>query len=408
MRKFFNSLVMGLMLLMLVGADQVLACTSAIITGKLTADGRPMLLKHRDTGELNNRIEKFTGKKYSFIGLVDSPSEGGCVWAGTNEVGFSIVNTASYNLKDDDIREMDKEGELMYKALGECRTLKDFERFLDKYPRPMRVEANFGVIDAEGGAAYYEVNNTKWTKIDVNDPKIAPEGFLAVTNFSYTGRPDEGMGYVRYHTAQQVLMEKAFVGVITPHWVFSNISRSFRHSLLGIDLRKDAAEAAPQGWFIDQDFIPRRSTSASVLIQGVKPGENAALTTMWTVLGYPPVAVALPLFVNAPLPQGVVKNGATGRSAYCDLALEAKKSVFPMERGNGKKYFNFNVLYNDQGTGWMQKMEKAEQQLQDAFEPLMQQFRQQGRLVESDLMDYYEDAHSFILNLYTHGTTTLH
>ena len=50
-----------------------------------------------------------------------------------------------------------------------------------------------------------------------------------------------------------------------------------------------------------------------------------------------------------------------------------------MERGNGKKYFNFNVLYNDQGTGWMQKMEKAEQQLQDAFQPMMQQFRQQGQ-----------------------------
>jgi hypothetical protein len=33
------------------------ACTSAIITGKITPDGRPLLWKHRDTGEDNNRIQ---------------------------------------------------------------------------------------------------------------------------------------------------------------------------------------------------------------------------------------------------------------------------------------------------------------------------------------------------------------
>lgn len=38
------------------------ACTSAIITGKLTPDGRPLLWKHRDTSEDNNRIEYFKGK----------------------------------------------------------------------------------------------------------------------------------------------------------------------------------------------------------------------------------------------------------------------------------------------------------------------------------------------------------
>ena len=93
------------------------ACTSAIITGKLTPDGRPLLWKHRDTGEDNNRIEYFKGKKYNLTAHVDSPDKGGVIWIGTNSAGFSIMNTASYNLKDDDIKEMDKEGELMYDAL---------------------------------------------------------------------------------------------------------------------------------------------------------------------------------------------------------------------------------------------------------------------------------------------------
>ena len=94
------------------------ACTSVIVSSRATANGRPLMFKNRDTGELNNRIEYFKGKKFDFIGLVNSPSEGGEVWTGTNEAGFSIMNTASYNIKDDDVpdSQMDREGIIMYEA----------------------------------------------------------------------------------------------------------------------------------------------------------------------------------------------------------------------------------------------------------------------------------------------------
>jgi len=150
------------------------ACTSAIITGKITADGRPLLWKNRDTGEDNNRIQYFRGEKYNFIGLVNSPDSTGIIWMGTNDAGFSIMNTASYNLKDDNVKEMDKEGEIMFEALSVCKNIKDFEAFLKKHKKPLGVEANFGVIDAEGGAAYFETNNTSFTKVDANDLKNAP------------------------------------------------------------------------------------------------------------------------------------------------------------------------------------------------------------------------------------------
>ena len=39
----------------IVAAD---ACTSAIVSGKLTANGRPMIWKNRDTNDLNNRVER--------------------------------------------------------------------------------------------------------------------------------------------------------------------------------------------------------------------------------------------------------------------------------------------------------------------------------------------------------------
>ena len=61
-----------------------------------------------------------------------------------------------------------------------CKNQQDFEHFLDTLSRPMRVEANFGIIDAYGGAAYYETNNTRYYKKDVNDPNLAPDGILSI------------------------------------------------------------------------------------------------------------------------------------------------------------------------------------------------------------------------------------
>ena len=119
---------LSLLLLLTIFTIDIFACTSAIFTGKITADGRPLMWKHRDTGQENNKIEYVTGEKYKFLALYNSPDNLKEAWTGTNEVGFSIMNTASYNLKYDDVpsNQMDREGEVMYKALATCKTLKDF------------------------------------------------------------------------------------------------------------------------------------------------------------------------------------------------------------------------------------------------------------------------------------------
>ena len=383
MKKIFSlSIALLLALLGTVPAD---ACTSAIFTGKSTPDGRPLLWKHRDTGELNNRIEFFpagNGRKYSFLGLVNSPVQDGEVWTGTNEVGFSIMNTASYNLQSEAADIEDQEGAVMYQALGSCKNLKDFEKLLDKMKKPRGVEANFGVIDAEGGAAYYEVNNTTWTKIDVNDPKIAPEGFLVYTNHSYTGRKDEGMGYVRYNTANEILHKAWIQGVdFTPQWIFNNLSRSYYNSLLGIDLNKNP-ELAPDGWFVDQDFIPRRSTSASIVVKGVKPDENPELTVMWTILGYPPCSIAIPLFVatGEKQPDYMLKRADNDNCLMCDQALERRSHVFPLKRGNGKNYLNVATARH-----YMRELSHIEESIFIRTEYLMDVSYKQGRLDKESL-----------------------
>ena len=385
MKKFF---IAAFAFAIMLSAD-VLACTSAIITGKATPDGRPLMWKHRDTGELNNKVKHYKGEKYSFYALINSPDAlKNEAWTGTNEVGFSIMNTASYNLKNDDVpaEQMDKEGVLMFKALSTCRTLKDFEKFLDKYARPTGVEANFGVIDAEGGAAYYEVNNNSWTKIDVNDPKIAPQGYIVYTNHSNTGRLNDGMGYVRYTTADKIMKEQiGRNGDITAKWIMQNLSRTFYHSILGIDLNKDKELVAKcNGWFMDQDFIPRKSSSCSIVIEGVKKGENPANTVMWTILGYPPVGVAVPLMVaNGDTVPSFMTAKEKENAKMCDWVLEKKKEIFPITRGNGNKYLNYYAIEK-----YMKPAVKIENGIFEKANPIIEKIRD-GKATAAELESVY-------------------
>ena len=98
-------------MLVCVAVVDAAACTSAIISGSLTADGRPILWKHRDTSDLNNKVERIDAAgKIPYVALFNS-SDKECkeAWMGMNDAGFAIMNTASYNLKNDTVSVMDKE-----------------------------------------------------------------------------------------------------------------------------------------------------------------------------------------------------------------------------------------------------------------------------------------------------------
>jgi hypothetical protein len=65
------------LLFVLVCSVPAFCCTSVIISGKVRADGKPVMYKHRDTGHLTNDIQWFQGEKYSFIGLVNRDEQRG-------------------------------------------------------------------------------------------------------------------------------------------------------------------------------------------------------------------------------------------------------------------------------------------------------------------------------------------
>ncbi len=390
------------------------ACSSAVISGKVTPDGRPLLWKHRDTDFPQNSVHYFQGEKYAFIAIVNSvqqdPHE---IWIGTNETGFSLMNTQSYNLVKVEAGEErgDANGRVMKRALEICATVEDFKLFLDTLSKPSLIEANFGVIDAQGGAAMFEVDYYKYVMYDANDPKDAPCGYIARTNFSFAGEVNQGAGYVRFMQEDKLLMPASATNSITPAWIFAELSRSFANPMLGIDLRSgDFNKPRTTGWFIDQDFIARRSTASSVVIQGVKQGENPELTTMWTVLGYPPVSVAMPVWVKGAdkqLPRMLERDVQTGVSPLCDKAVQLTDRVFSYKQGMGSnRYFNWELLHNSAGTGYMQLLALVEEEVFRRTSLYLDKWRQRGKpdiqetkLLYRELDEYIEERYKELVGL---------
>ncbi len=393
MKKLFYSIAIAFSMVFMAAPDMS-ACTSAIISGKLTPDGRPLLWKHRDTGELNNRVDYVKGPKFAFIAVVNANEGDGKAWMGVNEAGFAIINTASSNMRKYPTDSTDHEGDIMYEVLGCCKDMADFEKYLNnKKKQPRCVETNYGVIDAEGNAAYFETNSFDYYKYDVNDPTVAPCGYLVYTNFSFHGTPNGGGGYIRYTNADKTIMDKFLDGQeITPKWMFNNLSRSFYQPLLGIDLTKDLS-LTPNGWYSDCDFIPRRSTASTAVIKGVKKGEDPLLSVMWTILGYPPVSVAVPCFVamGEDQPAFVKRNSAEDpHCAICDAALARREKVFPLQRGSGKNYMYFNAVYNAEGKGYMQRLAPIDAKVFCTFGKAMDKFYKDGKVDKAEIANLYK------------------
>ena len=373
------------------------ACSSAVISGKVTPDGRPLLWKNRETGHLRNHMAYVKGEKYDFVANVNSDNFPKLkeAWVGSNTAGFALMNTQSYNLELGDIADDDrgpKNGEVIYRALEICATVEDFCHFLDTISKPSGIEANFGVIDAQGGAAMFEVDGNSYKMFDANDPDVAPHGYVARTNFSNGGELNKGYGYVRFLEVDRVLSKACAMGGITPQLIFNDIARSFRNNILDIDLRSgDFNYPKTSGWFTDQDFIPRNNTSCSIVVQGVKKGENPELAVLWTILGYPPAGVAVPLWVkdNLPAMMSFDKEKEAAPLSAASLKL-ADEKVFHFKQGGGTKhYLHWENLYNLQGTGIMQKMIPLEEKVYQEALPLQQKFYEDGKVNEKELDALY-------------------
>ena len=399
MKKILISLVV--LAVMMAEVQPLLACTSVIVSGRVTKDGRPMIFKHRDSGKLHNMMIVVQGQRYRYLGLVNAEDKTPVdVWGGHNEAGFGIINTAAYNMNGDG-GDTDGDGIFIRKALELCATLEDFERLLDTVKKPREINSNFAVLDAQGGCAYYETGNYDYVKFDVNDPQIAPDGYLMRTNFGTTGNHKLDQGVERYQAITEFMAEACKAGNLEHDYLITHISRYLKHGVTKLDMYDFMPESEDdEQYFSFHDYIVRHSTASVILVQGVRPGESPLNTVSWTIMGWPLTTIAMPLTL---LPSGklpaLVTDDGTGHSRLNEIGLELKSRVFTLKQGNNTQFYgNLAPLFNKQGTGILQRILPIEEEVMRRGEDALADWRKTKKAKAMEA--YYDWVDEYVMKQY--------
>ena len=287
-------------------------CTVGVASGKATADGRPLLWKNRDAQSRHNVARWFDDAKHPYVAICDAGNPT-VVWGGANAAGFCIMNSVSRDMPGD-AKTGPGNGAFMKLALRECTTISEFEQLLERTAKSgRRTRANFGVIDAHGGAAIFETGHATHVRFDAAED---PRGLVVRANFATSARGDRGKDRFARATA---LCAKIPEG--------TKLDSRFLLEQFCRDLEPPpAAQSGVEGTQDVRETIHRQSTVAAMVFHGVKDGEDAAFTTMWAVLGQPLFSVAVPCWPAAG-PTAPAMGGRE-RSALCNAALELADAFY--------------------------------------------------------------------------------
>ena len=393
--RLFHLLIFSLCLTI---PEGTLACTSFIVSGKATKDGRPMIFKNRDTGDANNVVVVAQGELYRYLGIAASwDKKPTSIWGGHNEVGFAIINTAAYNMNGCRVKDSDNDGVVMRRALEVCRTLADFEHLLDTLPKPLDVNSNFGVLDGEGGCAYYETGDSSYVKFDANDPREAPNGYIVRTNHGLTGCRSIDRGVERFMAITDFMAETHRKGNLDCEYLIANAPRYLTHGLTKQNLYEQLPKDENDTRYIHfSEFIPRYITSSVLLVQGAAPGESPSHTVSWTNIGWPCGSVAIPLMLeeDVPLPS-IVQRDESGKSWLCSQSIEQKQRVFSLRRGNVRDYIDLSKLVNAAGTGIVQRVMPLEREVFNQAREALKKVRKDKNGAQA-LRKYYEWVDEYV------------
>jgi hypothetical protein len=318
------------------------ACTTAVVAASATANGRPLLWKNRDADDHQNQVVYCADGKFAYVGLVNKGDAAGIsIWAGVNTEGFAIMNSASYNMEAD--KDTRGEAAFMKLALQTCSAVPDFQALLEKTNAGGRdVSANFGVIDARGGASYFETGIQAYKRFNADDPLLAPRGFLVRTNYSESADLEKGTGFLRHDRAVALLEGLAGAKKLCAESFLREVSRDTANARIGSYPLSARKKGAP-GFAYTADSICRYDTASCTLFEGAGPSDPPALSAMWVILGMPVSGVAVPLWAAA----GAVpaELAPSAHSAPLNAAFDQVKGLlYPDTRGDLKKYMDLDAL----------------------------------------------------------------
>ena len=269
-----------------------LACTSAVVAPHRSSEGVPLLWKHRDNAKFTNtRIEYIDDGKYAYTAVVpNTKNYAKGLYGGINEKGLGIISTATKNLPESTPEEYKActlrrmRGGAMRNGLRESATIEEFEELLKTTKRSRRSHSNFGVGDATGAVAYFEVWDVGYRRYDVSDS--GNDGFDVRANFSHCGDPKKnGSSEYRYNLIMKEM--GAHQGKFTPQDLIG-YSRSYNSLKYGnvLDLNRK--------YYCSNHTVPRYSTVGVFVI--VCDGENPRMLAM---NGHSASSLAVPIYVKA-------------------------------------------------------------------------------------------------------------
>lgn len=376
------------------------ACTIVAVSGNVTVDGRPLLLKNRDSSTWDITLRIGNGTNYTY--LVQCAGTQGQALSGINNAGFSIVNSHSYNFPNTD---GSWNAYIMQRSLEECATVAEFEGILNSLPKPMPVTANYGVMDAQGNVAIYEVNAYTFTKYDANNTAC---GYVVRTNHSLSV-DTTGISLTHPTSIPRYQITNTFLqNAIAAN---GDISKEDVFGLTRCLLDRNGDDLLDYAPF-DEDsytpvffkyYVPRRATTSAMIIQGVLPGEMPQLTTAWTMLGSPLSTVTIPFLItpSKTLPQKATR-GVDGKAWLVNKGQQLKNSLFVNDTT-----INLAKLYNLSSTGIMQKIIAIEEEVLRLGNELVDDMRING-LSNNDVATYYAWVDYYLeeqYNLYFPNTT---
>jgi len=350
-------------------------CTAGVASARATTDGRPILWKSRDAGDRDNEVIWNTAGSYKFIAVITARGDEDS-WMGLNEKGFAIINTLSSDLGSNS----DENGTIMTHALGRCASVDDFESYLKQTNATGRKTAtNYGTIDANGGAAFFETAASQYWRYDAKD---TADGYIVKTNFAIHGG---GSGGIERYRRTQLLMKDFFASDRIDWKEIERIqARDFSDKSgtpLSIPYTGNYQGQTPG--YIPTDYaICRNITVSFAAIQGVLKGEPPVLSTMWTILGQPATGITVPYW-----PVGSTPAEANGpkTAPLCDVANDIRSRIFPSPKAQSQAdgnrapiYLNSWMLRDSNGRGIWKITLPVEDQIIAEGDGALQRWRKHG------------------------------
>ena len=375
---------------LLLGQLTIFPCTVAVVSGKATRDGRPLMWKNRDTSGLDNKMIYLKGERYDFIGLIDArDKKPENIWAGINTEGFAIMNSASEDLSEG-ANGMMNNGSFMKRALSECANVLDFENLLNRTNGNREVGANFGVIDAEGNACFFETSNSTFKKFDTKDPKVAPQGYIIRTNYAFSAPvKNGGGGYIRFERASRLFQAASAEERLDYKFILQEAARDLvNEKLNSFPLTDPKVYDSSSPVFINtDDTINRNSTASVALFHGVSDPKKAYLATMWILLGQPVCSVAVPLWANAASVPKVLSGPET--APLNDFARAVASYLYPDKRGHLNRYMSISRLIHYEGEGVLSRLSKIENKVFAETEMKLKEWEKK-KPAKQDVVDFEE------------------